>query len=53
MANRHAQFNTSKGNFKLELFEDKAPVTTGNFIKLAEDGFSITVSFSTALSTGL
>lgn len=39
MANRHAQFKTSKGDFKLELFEDKAPITTGNFIKLAEEGY--------------
>jgi peptidyl-prolyl cis-trans isomerase A (cyclophilin A) len=39
MANRHAEFKTSKGDFKLELFEDKAPITTGNFIKLAEDGY--------------
>jgi peptidyl-prolyl cis-trans isomerase A (cyclophilin A) len=39
MANRHAQLKTSKGDFKLELFEDKAPITTGNFIKLAEDGY--------------
>jgi len=39
MANRHAQFKTSKGDFKLELFEDKVPITTGNFIKLAEDGY--------------
>ena len=39
MANRHVQFKTSKGDFKLELFEDKAPITTGNFIKLAEDGY--------------
>lgn len=39
MANRHAQFQTSKGDFKLELFEEQAPVTTGNFIKLAEDGY--------------
>jgi peptidyl-prolyl cis-trans isomerase A (cyclophilin A) len=39
MANRHAQFQTSKGDFKLELFEDKAPITTGNFIKLVEDGY--------------
>nr|WP_306296848.1 peptidylprolyl isomerase [Candidatus Entotheonella palauensis] len=38
MANRHAQFKTSKGDFKIELFEDKAPVTTGNFIKLATEG---------------
>ena len=39
MANRHATFKTSKGDFRLELFEDKAPITTGNFIKLAEDEF--------------
>jgi peptidyl-prolyl cis-trans isomerase A (cyclophilin A) len=39
MANRHAEFKTSKGDFMLELFEDKAPITTGNFIKLAEDGY--------------
>jgi len=39
MANRKALFETSMGSFKIELFEDPAPVTTGNFIKLAEDGF--------------
>ena len=39
MANRHAHFVTSKGEFRLELFEDKAPITTGNFIQLVEDGF--------------
>jgi len=39
MANRHAHFVTSKGDFRLELFEDKAPSTTGNFIQLAESGF--------------
>lgn len=39
MANRHADFKTSQGNFRLELFEDKAPQTTGNFIQLAESGF--------------
>jgi peptidyl-prolyl cis-trans isomerase A (cyclophilin A) len=39
MANRHAHFVTSKGEFRLELFEDKAPITTGNFIQLAESGF--------------
>jgi peptidyl-prolyl cis-trans isomerase A (cyclophilin A) len=39
MANRHAHFVTSKGDFRLELFEDKAPLTTGNFIQLAESGF--------------
>jgi peptidyl-prolyl cis-trans isomerase A (cyclophilin A) len=39
MANRHASFTTSKGDFRIELFEDKAPKTTGNFITLAESGF--------------
>lgn len=39
MANRTVEFNTNKGNFKIELFNDKAPVTTGNFIKLVDDGF--------------
>jgi len=39
MANRYALFDTTKGNFKIELFEDKAPITTGNFIKLVTDGF--------------
>ncbi len=39
MTNRTAEFNTNKGNFKIELFEDKAPITTKNFIKLANDGF--------------
>jgi cyclophilin family peptidyl-prolyl cis-trans isomerase len=37
--NRHAIFETSMGTVKIELFEDKAPLTTGNFIKLVEDGF--------------
>ena len=39
MANRTATFETSEGTFKAELFEDKAPVTTKNFIDLAEKGF--------------
>jgi cyclophilin family peptidyl-prolyl cis-trans isomerase len=39
MANRKAIFETSKGTFTLELYEDKAPATTGNFIKLAQKGF--------------
>ena len=39
MTNRIAEFNTNKGNFKIELFEDKAPITTKNFIKLANEGF--------------
>jgi cyclophilin family peptidyl-prolyl cis-trans isomerase len=39
MANRTATFETTAGTFKAELFEDKAPVTTRNFIDLAEKGF--------------
>jgi peptidyl-prolyl cis-trans isomerase A (cyclophilin A) len=39
MANRTATFDTSAGSFKIELFEDKAPITTKNFIDLAQKGF--------------
>jgi cyclophilin family peptidyl-prolyl cis-trans isomerase len=39
MANRKAVFETNKGKFILELFEDKTPITTGNFIKLVSQGF--------------
>jgi cyclophilin family peptidyl-prolyl cis-trans isomerase len=39
MANRTATFETSKGTFIAELFEDRAPVTTANFIDLADHGF--------------
>ncbi len=37
--NRIAVFETNQGTFKIELFEDKAPITTANFIKLAQSGF--------------
>ncbi len=39
MSNRTAVFDTSKGTFRIELYEDKAPVTTGNFLKLVNQGF--------------
>ena len=39
MANRAAQVKTNLGSFTIELFEDKAPITTKNFIDLAEKGF--------------
>src|SRR3569833_2060650 len=39
MAIRSAVFDTGEGSFTVELFEDKAPVTTKNFIDLAEKGF--------------
>jgi cyclophilin family peptidyl-prolyl cis-trans isomerase len=39
MANRIARFETNKGAFDVELFEDKAPSTTRNFVDLVEKGF--------------
>jgi peptidyl-prolyl cis-trans isomerase A (cyclophilin A) len=39
MGNNIAEFNTNLGYFKVELYDDKAPLTVGNFIKLAEKGF--------------
>jgi len=38
-ANAVAVIDTSIGIIKVELYEDKTPKTTENFIKLAEDGF--------------
>lgn len=37
--NRIAVLETSLGTIKFKLYEDKAPITTANFIKLAESGF--------------
>lgn len=37
--NSVAKFETSKGTFTVELFEDKTPITAGNFITLANKGF--------------
>ena len=37
--NRIAVIETSYGTIRVELYEDKAPQTTGNFIKLANQGF--------------
>lgn len=37
--NRIAVFETNQGQFQIELFEDKAPITTKNFITLVEKGF--------------
>ena len=39
MANRTAKFSTNHGDFNVELFEDRAPATTKNFIDLVEKGF--------------
>ena len=37
--NRIAVFGTTEGIIKIELYEDKAPITTGNFINLTNEGF--------------
>ena len=39
MANRTALFQTTHGDFRVELFEARAPITTGNFVELIEKGF--------------
>jgi peptidyl-prolyl cis-trans isomerase A (cyclophilin A) len=39
MANRTAHFQTTQGDFAIELFEARAPSTTKNFIDLAEKGY--------------
>lgn len=40
-----AVFTTSQGVFELELFADQMPITTGNFIKLAEEGYYDGIKF--------
>lgn len=37
--NPTAVFKTNMGTIELELFQDTMPITTGNFIELAESGF--------------
>jgi cyclophilin family peptidyl-prolyl cis-trans isomerase len=39
MANPTAVLETSLGNITVELFTDVMPITAGNFIELAKDGF--------------
>jgi peptidyl-prolyl cis-trans isomerase A (cyclophilin A) len=39
MANRTATIETNHGTITLELFDEQAPETAGNFAKLAEKGF--------------
>lgn len=40
-----AEFTTNLGTFSIELFEDTMPITAGNFIKLAEEGFYNGIKF--------
>jgi cyclophilin family peptidyl-prolyl cis-trans isomerase len=39
LANPTATFETSLGSFTAEIFSDVMPITAGNFIKLAKEGF--------------
>jgi cyclophilin family peptidyl-prolyl cis-trans isomerase len=39
MANPIATFETTLGNFTVELFLDQMPITAGNFVELAKSGF--------------
>jgi len=39
MANPTATFETTLGNFTVELFLDQMPITAGNFLELAKSGF--------------
>ncbi len=39
MANPVATLETSLGSIDIELFVDKMPITAGNFIRLAKEGF--------------
>lgn len=45
MANRKAIIETNKGNITVELYEEKAPITAGNFIDLVGRGFYDGLSF--------
>lgn len=45
MPNRTAHFNTNHGDFEVELFEDRAPATTKNFVDLVEKGFYDDLTF--------
>lgn len=38
-ANPQVEFKTNQGNFTVEVFADKAPQTSANFIKYVKDGF--------------
>ncbi len=39
MTNPIAKFDTTMGVFEAEIFIDKMPITGGNFVKLAKEGF--------------
>lgn len=39
IGNRHAILDTEKGAIKIELYEERAPISTKNFVSLIESGF--------------
>lgn len=43
--NPKAIFKTNKGTFEIELFESLMPITVGNFIKLADEGYYNGIKF--------
>ncbi len=45
MVNRHAIIETTMGTIDVELYEDKAPNTTANFITLAQKGYYNNITF--------
>ena len=45
MANRTVAFDTTRGTFQVELFEDRAPKTTANFLSLVKKGFYDGIKF--------
>ena len=50
MGNPTATFETSMGNFEVELYLDQMPITAGNFIKLAKSGFYNGLHFHRVIS---
>lgn len=50
MANPTATIETNRGTVRVELFEERAPKTVGNFIELAEKGFYDGVVFHRVIS---
>ena len=45
MPNRKVKIATNKGEITVELYEDKAPITAGNFLDLVNRGFYDGLSF--------
>ena len=50
MTNPVATFQTTQGTFKIELFQDTMPITAGNFVKLAREGYYDGIKFHRVIS---